>query len=167
MIKPIEHWRSEDSAGIICAWYVRPCLEWLDTLDLKGKRVFEYGSGQSALWWRSRGCEIEGVDDQKEWADLAGVRFENDPIYYLESINDYPKFDIITIDGIERDLCIDYAVRQLSEGGFIIIDNFDQPSVEPNMWDNTKNVIKKLGLKTKIYKEPQHRDWATLVIERA
>jgi predicted O-methyltransferase YrrM len=165
MINPIENWLALDEYNIQMPWYVRPFLEILDTWDLKGKIIFEYGSGYSSLWFRSRGATVYGVDSNETWANLSGARFCDDKQAYLDSINwVIPHFDIVVIDGIYRDECTKYALNKLNPEGILIIDNWDQPSAEPNEWLETKELIK--GLKMEVYKEPEHEDWKTAVITK-
>lgn len=176
MIKHIADWLTLDEHGIQMPWYTRPCLEWLDTLDLKGKRVFEYGTGKSAMWYASRSAEVCGVDSNEEWFQFAqhfGNYFladnEQDYIYEVYSAaSDYHEsnpvrpFDLIIIDGDHRDECTEHALKCLKPGGILIIDNWEQPSVEPNDWTRTKELIN--DMKQVVYKEPTHPDWSSLVV---
>ena len=165
MIKPIEHWLTLDQHGIQMPWYVRPFLQELITWNLKDKYIFEYGCGYSSLWYRSRGALLYGVDNNETWASLSGVRYEPDENWYLESISFLNvKFDIVIIDGTWRDRCTKYALKRLVNGGKLIIDNWEQPSVEPNDWTETKELIKWMDIE--VYKEPTHPDWKTAVITK-
>jgi hypothetical protein len=149
-------------------WYTSPCLEWLMTLDFVGKRVFEYGLGDSTLWYRSKGAESFGVDDNIEWCLKVGSidkgyecsKFQYE---YITSVVKYTLLDFIIIDGIYRDDCTDYALNALKPGGYLIIDNFEQPSVE-EFWPLTRKLIE--GMPIVIYKEPNHYDWQTVVIQK-
>lgn len=167
MITPIADWLTLDEQGMIMPWYTRPCLEWLVTLDLKGKDIFEYGCGNSTLWYRSKGANVVGIDDNIEWAEKAGVYYVNNKFFpleaYVEPISDHAKlFDIVVVDGSYRDECAAKALKFIKPGGFLIIDNWEQPSVEPNVWTKTKELIK--DLRQTVYKEPTHADWHSLVV---
>jgi hypothetical protein len=164
MIKPIEDWLTLDEHGIQMPWYTRPFLEILDTWDLKGKNVFEYGAGHSTLWYRSRGALVFSVDSDAEWANMSDAYYTNDKDLYLRSSLSCwgKKFDIVAIDGDYRDDCTEYALEALKPGGILIIDNWDQPSVEPNEWSKTCDLIK--GMTMAVHKEPGHPDWKTAVI---
>lgn len=162
----IEGWQTLDDNGIQMPWYTRPCLKWLKTLDLKGKKIFEYGVGHSTKWYKYRGALTCGVDSNKEWADLAGCDYINcdsdgGQSAYITSIEQHGDFEIICIDGIFRDECTELALRHIKRGGFIIIDNYKQPSVQEH-WPITEVLI--TGMNTVLYKEPKHYDWQTLVI---
>lgn len=34
-------------------WYTYPCIEFLRFHNFSGKRVLEFGAGQSTIWWAS------------------------------------------------------------------------------------------------------------------
>lgn len=169
MIQPIDNWLTLDEYGMRMPWYTRPCLEWLDTLDLDGKRIFEYGCGGSTWWYRSRGARVFGVDSNEEWSKMASVGITNDKTKYIECIlecNRGMAYDIIVVDGEYRDDCAAEALNFLNPGGYLIIDNYMQPSVEPNTWDKFHAALDNvIGYKRVLYKEPTHPDWNTLVIQ--
>jgi hypothetical protein len=172
MIQPIDNWLTLDEYGMRLPWYTRPCLEWLVTLDLRGKHVFEYGCGGSTWWYRSRGSKVVGVDHDLKWADMAGVYYSGGnkafpKAAYLGPISDHiDPFDIIVVDGEYRDDCAAEALNFIKHGGYLIIDNYNQPSVEPNTWDKFHAALDNvIGYRRTLYKEPSHQDWHTLVIQ--
>lgn len=167
----IEGWQTIDEYGIQFPWYTRPCLKWLNTIDFTGKSVFEYGVGYSTLWYKSRGAYVDGVDHNKEWADMSGVTYVNcDSVHgqlgYVSSVLhseiQHGKFDIICIDGIMRDQCIEFALRSIKKCGYIIIDNYKQATADLPEWPITENLIKDFTVM--YYPEPTHEDWLTIVI---
>lgn len=167
MIKLESHngWVTKDKNGFLYPWYTSGALDFIDKIDFNGKRVFEYGVGNSTLWYRSRGAVVEGVDSNKDWLDFAGLSdCEPDKDKYIRAINKYPKFDLIIIDGDFRDQCTYYALKRLNTLGMIIIDNWMQPSVEPNEWHYTLDMIAIHKLKFEVYRQEGHSDWGTLII---
>lgn len=48
-------------------WLVFPAIDMLEGLDLHGKRVFEYGSGGSTLFWLRKGCQVVAVEHDPAW----------------------------------------------------------------------------------------------------
>lgn len=158
----IEGWQTLDDNGVKMPWYTRSCLAWLDKLDLKDKRVWEYGCGYSSLWFRSRGAIVGGVDSNKDWAKLSDAYYTEVKIDYLQCNLRGGKFDIVVIDGDFRDECTQYALNRTKKGGHIIIDNWKQASADLAEWPITEKLIE--GMDITIYKEPAHEDWSTLVI---
>lgn len=162
MIQEAEHWRTLDAKGETMPWYTRPCCEWLSTLDLLDKRVWEYGGGQSTLWYRRNGAEVSGVDSSLDWSNIAGLRYATGKEDYLTAITG--EFDLICIDGDYRDDCFVYALNHLSEFGTIIIDNWKQASAGWPRWPETERLIREMKLKTKEFPQEGHPDWVTLTV---
>lgn len=115
-------------------WYTYPAIDYLEQLDLSALSVFEFGSGNSTRYWARRCKTLVSVEDNREWYDKvkptlpANVeyRFEQGSEEYAGAIQRFPhKFDIIAIDGNYRLECARVALRHLSPGGFIILDNSD------------------------------------------
>lgn len=174
----IEGWQTLDDKGVKMPWYTRPCLEWLDKLDLKGKVIFEYGCGASSVWFNYRGANVVGVDRSCEWTFLDTQLVTTDKQKYLTFIDmigqvlcgydppflsgDFINADIVVIDGDFRDECIQYALNRTKKGGYIIIDNWKQATADLPEWPITEKLIE--GMDITIYKEPTHQDWKTLVI---
>ena len=48
-------------------WYTRDAFRFISRLDLHGKRVLEYGSGSSTLWYARRGALVTTVEDDPDW----------------------------------------------------------------------------------------------------
>ena len=127
-----------DSAGQPYPWYTYPAVEYLKQLDFTGKTVFEYGSGQSTLFWASRAASVASVEHNHEWYVLVGSRIpanctlvhESESTAYAAAISRFnQQFDVIVIDGLvtgrTRLKCARAAVPHLREGGMIILDNAD------------------------------------------
>ncbi len=55
-------------------WLVFDVIDFLNCLPLEGKRVFEYGSGGSTLYWLSRQMLCVSVEHDPGWYDLVRVR---------------------------------------------------------------------------------------------
>lgn len=48
-------------------WLTFDAIAYLDRLDLRGRRVFEYGSGGSTLYWLRRGANLVSVEHDPHW----------------------------------------------------------------------------------------------------
>lgn len=55
-------------------WLVFDVIDYLGSLPLEGKRVFEYGSGGSTLFWLSHRMQCVSVEHDPSWYDLVRVR---------------------------------------------------------------------------------------------
>jgi len=69
--------------GLIFPWYTSTCLEWLKGLDLKYKRIWEYGLGDSTLWYDRMGAFCYGVDNVLDWV-VKAHRFQLSRYFPLE-----------------------------------------------------------------------------------
>lgn len=158
-------WRYfDDALGIPYPWYTGPALEVLNSLNLEGANIFEYGVGKSTDWYRMKGANVHGVDVLKEWADETGCQHEPHYSDYIHAIKKHGiKFDIVAIDGDFRDHCLFASLPYIKPGGIVIMDNWKQPSVQSD-WPLTEKVIENRGLNLTVYKEPDHYDWQTAII---
>lgn len=158
--------RIDPDNGLIMPWYTSPCLEWLITLDLKGKYVFEYGVGDSTYWFYNKGCKMYGVDSDHNYAVSRLAYHESKRLPYLRTIyrTGLNMYDIVVIDGDFRDQCTMHALTCLKPDGYLIIDNYKQKSADLEHWPLTEKLIE--GMPITIYKEPDHEDWQTAVITK-
>jgi len=127
-------WESVDKNGQPIPWFSYSAIEYLRSLDLTNKSVFEYGSGNSTLFWAKHTAKIKSVESDIKWFNLnlkrlkvcknAQLTFENNKVKYVDTINiTKAKYDIIVIDGDSRFECSLAAIGKLKNGGFIILDN--------------------------------------------
>lgn len=129
---------SVDAAGHPVPWYTYPALEYLRQLDLSEARLFEYGSGNSTLWWSRQVASVVAVEHNEEWhaavrrqaPDNCELLLRTSPDEYAAAIEAYPGgFDIIVIDGLvtgrTRLRCARAALGCLRKGGVIVLDNSD------------------------------------------
>ncbi len=127
--------RAVDRNGNPLPWYTYPSIDFLKTQDFEGKRVLEFGCGQSTPWWASRAAHVVGIEENVEWAkaiasrNLPNVTVKHVPrstpnyrdhvLAYLEG----QTFDVIIIDGGNRSSACKCALSVLAPGGAIICDN--------------------------------------------
>lgn len=130
----IRDWNSVDSQGHPVPWYTYPTTEFLTHLDLTEFDVFEYGSGNSTVWWAGRAKQVTSVEDDESWhnrienrihSDLHNIRYklEKDPVkYYTMATNEH---DIVIVDGKHRRECLEH-LHEIDWGGvMLILDNAD------------------------------------------
>lgn len=155
--------RYADDDGFL-PWYTSTCLEWLLTLELRGRRVWEYGGGDSTDWYRRQGAKVNGVETDKIWAEKCGFFHVTDEGDFPVMIMKTGIYDLIIVDGISRDDCICFAWGCLRSGGYMIFDNWKQATVQPE-WPITEKLIE--GMEQTLYEEPNHWDrWSTLVVKK-
>ena len=126
---------SLDGAMKPVPWYTYPAIEYLRQLDFSDLSVFEYGSGNSTLFWAERCRTIVSVESDPEWYARIRDRCPGNVDYrllqeedaYANSIEDYDHtFDVVLIDGIARRKCARATLEKLSSSGFVVLDNSDR-----------------------------------------
>jgi hypothetical protein len=139
--KTIRDCSSVDKSGAPIPWYTYPTTEFLSHLDLSRFKVFEYGSGNSTLWWAARSKQVTSIEDDELWYEkikcsLKGknveYRLEKSPHkYFAMATND---FDVFIVDGKYRHECLKHIVNlkktvEKKRGGhngiMLILDNSD------------------------------------------
>lgn len=115
-------------------WYTYPSYEYLKQFDFSEKNIFEYGSGNSSIFWAKRSKKVISIEDDKEWYQIVKINIlKNQDIYFAQKREEYVNligrfpinFDVIVIDGKYRYDCATKSITKLSSGGMIILDNSD------------------------------------------
>lgn len=122
-----------DKEGNPLPWYTYPAIEYLNQLDLSNKLIFEWGSGNSSIYFAKRSKQVISIEDNEEWYKKnqnkksfnQEIVFTSEDMYISYISNFEKKFDIIIIDGKYRSECAKAAPNHLAEGGIIILDNSD------------------------------------------
>jgi len=146
---------SVDKDGNPIPWCTYPCVKFIEPRLNKKLNVFEYGSGNSTLWYAERVKFIASVEHNKEWFEKIKPSLpentnlmyqpETDPEGYVNNVGMQGlKFDIIVIDGILRNECTEESVNHLSGNGVIVFDNSERKdylqSVELLKSDNFRQI---------------------------
>lgn len=130
-------------------WMSYKVIDYLDTLNFTGKRVFEWGGGGSTLYFLSKNCYLTTIESSADWAALItskvqayGVR-ENYQLrvidaetgrrehidQYVNAIDDREfDWDLVVVDGLEESYlsrveCVRKAVGAVAPGGMLILDD--------------------------------------------
>jgi hypothetical protein len=114
-------------------WYTYPAVEFLNQLDLSDKVVFEYGSGNSTLFWAKRSRRVIAIENDPSWHAQIKSKLPSNVTYsliqdtesYVNSVKAAGAPDIIIIDGMHRAECAAATLGKLASGGFYILDNAD------------------------------------------
>jgi hypothetical protein len=123
-----------DRDGEPIPWFTYPAIEYLRKFDFSTKRVFEYGCGNSSLFWARHAKEVIAVESDERWYRYVSSARPKNMVLLLESARDgyvtsirrqNGRFDIIVIDGKWRNACTTTSIDYLNEGGMIIFDNSD------------------------------------------
>jgi hypothetical protein len=115
-------------------WYTYPAIEFIKQLDFSDRMVFEYGSGNSTLFWAARCRKLVSVEDDQHWYSKVRAKLPGNVDYtliqgkqeYVHSIDKYHAgLDVVIIDGRHREDCAIRALQKLKDDGLLILDNSD------------------------------------------
>ena len=123
-----------DRDGNCLPWYTYPAIFFLNGKIRSEMTVFEYGSGNSTLWWSRQVSSLTSCEHNLGWFNSLKARIPSnvDYIYreldygghYCETILAYKdRFNIIVIDGRDRVNCAKNCIGALKMDGVIIWDN--------------------------------------------
>lgn len=117
-------------------WYTYPAIEYLSQFDYSQKKIFEFGCGNSSLFWARRAEKVVSIEDNLQWFDKWQEEFHEENLdvrwrdegegYYNAIFEDGQQYDVIVVDGKRRADCARCAVRALAPGGLIILDDSDR-----------------------------------------
>ncbi len=136
--KTISNWECVDRKGDEIGWYTYPAIEYLNNLDFSQKSIFEYGSGNSSIFWAKKAKNVISVEHDAQWFQKVKSNLRENHTLLLKNNEDYENsisevnknFDVVVIDGIRRVECSKVIQRCLNkdsnEGFMIILDNSDR-----------------------------------------
>jgi hypothetical protein len=145
--------KSVDKNGNLIPWCVYSFIDFLEPRLKKSMIVFEYSCGSSTIWFSKRVKRTVSVEHDKKWfKEINQKKSKNMRIILEENIKKYPfviknndiKYDIINIDGIERNQCVKNCLKNLSDEGVLIIDNTDRKEYEEAYDFLIKNNFKRI-----------------------
>ncbi len=121
-------------------WLTYSFLDFLHGRLQSDFKIFEYGAGNSTLYYSTIVQSIVSVEHNKDWyqrvknqmpqnVTLKHIPLENGTYATALSKED-SKFDLIIIDGRERVKCCKLAIHALSERGVIILDDSERPKYQ-------------------------------------
>ena len=124
-------------------WLTYPAVSYLETRIRSNFDVFEYGSGNSTIWFSQRVNSVTTIEHDPDWWPT--IQKEIDPIEnvsagfidhqtdaYLQAVRSpEKKYDLIIIDGRSRVETCKAAILSLKENGVIVFDNTERKYYQP------------------------------------
>lgn len=127
--------QSVDAQGNPLPWYTYPFIAFIKTRIRPHFTVFEYGSGNSTIWYAARVASITAVEHDKKWYEMvlprlpsgASIRYRDRGERYVQAVGETgDRYHLIVVDGRDRAKCALFAVNYLTEDGVIILDNSER-----------------------------------------
>lgn len=135
--------QSVDAQGQPIPWFTYSFIHFLEKRLKKNFDVFEYGCGNSTIWFAQRVNSIDAVEGDLKWFEKiqkilppnAKLLFfevqENENGNYAKAITQMQKYyDLVIVDGRDRNNCIKNAQAYLKPDGVLILDNSDRPDYQ-------------------------------------
>ena len=118
-------------------WVTYSFIDFIEDRLTKELEIFEYGSGNSTLWYAKKAKFVTSVEHDKGWHEkIKNDMPQNVSLYYeeLEYGGNYSKFaqsldkkfDIIIVDGRDRVNCVLNSIRCISKKGIIVLDDSER-----------------------------------------
>jgi hypothetical protein len=121
-------------------WYTYPFICFLEPRVPPSARVFEFGFGNSTLWWSKRVHHVDVCEHDAAWmarlspALPGNVKLIERPMksdgYIQAAINTGASYDIIVIDGRRRVRSAQNSIAALGNTGVVIWDNTERDYYE-------------------------------------
>jgi precorrin-6B methylase 2 len=127
--------RAIDRQGQPLPWITYPAIAFLGPRLTKSMAIFEYGCGNSTRWLAARVGSVVSCEHEQVWYDEikptlpanAALRLRALDGGYAPCVSENgSRYDVIFIDGRNRNDCIRAAVGSLKPGGVIILDNSER-----------------------------------------
>jgi hypothetical protein len=120
-------------------WYTYPCIHLLQQTPMAGRKVLEFGGGQSTLWWAAHAEQVVSLEADKTWHDTLAKRIPDnvnlhhvdasDERNFLARVDEILKqcgidaFDIVVIDAEFREVLVPIGLSILTSDGALVCDD--------------------------------------------
>lgn len=127
--------RPVDAKGAFLPWLSYPFIDFLSARLKPEITVFEYGCGHSTRWFAERVLSLHSVEHDPQWYERMSSQLPPSADLRLETdLTRYPHapaacglaFDLILVDGMEREACLRLAPDYLTARGIVVLDNSDR-----------------------------------------
>ncbi len=144
-----------DYHGFPLPWMTYSAISFLEKRLTSEMSVFEYGSGNSTLWWAEHAKKVVSCEHDKSWyqrmkqlipsnVELHQIDLEYNGLYSRKIGEFSGAFDIIVIDGRDRNNCAKNSLNALTTKGVIIWDNSERESYREGFDFLLENGFKRL-----------------------
>jgi hypothetical protein len=131
-----------DGKGKALPWVTYSFIDFIKERINKSQHIFEYGSGNSTIFYAERAGSVTSVEHDKGWhdkvkntspanAEMIFCQLEKDGEYAKKATLLNKKFDIIIVDGRDRVNCCKYSVAALSSNGVLVLDDSEREVYHP------------------------------------
>lgn len=131
-----------DGRGKALPWVTYSFIDFIKDRINKSQHIFEYGSGNSTIFYAEKAGSVTSVEHDKGWFDkVKGTSPANAEMIFCELQRDGEyakkaallgkKFDIIIVDGRDRVRCCRYSLEALTPTGVVVLDDSEREVYDP------------------------------------
>ncbi|MEJ2883714.1 FkbM family methyltransferase [Pedobacter sp. GR22-6] len=126
-----------DHEGKPIAWVTYSFIDFIKDRISKKHDIFEFGSGNSTIFYAEKAAEVYSVEHDKEWFEKSSkinlpnikmihCELQPDGDYARTAANSGKKFHIIIVDGRDRVNCCKQSLSALTEDGIVVLDDSER-----------------------------------------
>ncbi len=122
-------------------WLTRAIIPFLEERLQPSMTLFEFGSGYSTPYYGRKVHSVVSVEYDPAWLErvqkmvgenvsLLSIPQDRDGDYCRAIQRTGKQFDVVVIDGRDRNNCIRQSIPCLTEGGIMLLDDAQRPAYE-------------------------------------
>jgi hypothetical protein len=126
-----------DGSGLPIPWVTYSFIDFIKPRLTKDLSIFEYGSGNSTLFYAKNVRRVVSVEHDEDWyhkivkekagnAEMIFCKLDTAGEYAKKSASLDEKFDIIIVDGRDRVNCCKYGIDGLTDKGVVVLDDSER-----------------------------------------
>ena len=126
-----------DGNGNPIPWVTYSFIDFIKPRLTKDLSIFEYGSGNSTLFYAKNTRRVVSVEHDEAWfrkivnqkannAEMIFCELDKGGLYSQKANSLEEKFDIIIVDGRDRVNCCKHSINALTEAGVIVLDDSER-----------------------------------------
>lgn len=145
---------SIDRAGDPIPWYTYAFIKFIEERIHPHFEIFEFGCGNSTLWYAQRVKQVKAVEHDKKWyAKMKLLMPQNvelifhplDSDEYIQEVQrTAEKYHMVVVDGRRRSECLLASLGALKEEGVLVLDNAERVQYQEAVAILKENGYKKL-----------------------
>lgn len=144
-----------DANGYPIPWVTYSFIDFIKTRLTKDLSIFEYGSGNSTLFYAHHVKKVVSVEHDEAWyhkivkekaqnAEMIFTALEKGGEYSQKAALLGEKFDVIIVDGRDRVNCCKNSITALSTKGVLVLDDSERDFYEEARTFLVQNGFKEL-----------------------
>jgi hypothetical protein len=151
--RAFDNQQAVDGDGQPIPWVTYSFIDFIKLRLTKDLSIFEYGSGNSTLFYAKNTRRVVSVEHDDAWfRKIVNQKADNAEMIFckLDLTGEYSrkaasldeKFDIIIVDGRDRVNCCKHSVNGLSDKGVIVLDDSERKN-----YNEARVFLKEKGFK--------------------